>query len=163
MIITGLFYVRQNTKGGFQLISFFGLATVCVATTRTAFEISGHVEVDSHIQLLTSLRNGQFSTSSLLFFLVLRQLEAEHSGRNYLILPHLLFGKHFWDIVRVPLTVPQVVAEQSNDKGGWGWEKNIPYCLGNVTKRAPPRYGIEHPVSGWTSLLQTKLIPAGVC
>ena len=40
--------------------------------------------------------------------------------------------------------------------------KNIPYFMGDVTKRAPPECGIEYAVSGWTSLTQTKLIPAGV-
>ena len=34
--------------------------------------------------------------------------------------------------------------------------------MGGVTKRAPLGGGIEYPVSGWTSLPQTKLIPAGV-
>ena len=34
--------------------------------------------------------------------------------------------------------------------------------MGGVTKRAPLEGGIEYPVSGWTSLPQTKLIPAGV-
>ena len=45
--------------------------------------------------------------------------------------------------------------EQSNDRGGRELEKNIPYCMGNVTKKAPPGCGIEYPVSGWISLLQT--------
>ena len=47
--------------------------------------------------------------------------------------------------------------------GGRGYEKNIPYCMGNVAKKAPPGCEIGCPVSGWTSLLQTKLILAGVC
>ena len=46
--------------------------------------------------------------------------------------------------------------------GGRGWSKYIPHCMGGVTKRAPLGGGIEYPVSGWTSLPQTKLIPAGV-
>ena len=35
--------------------------------------------------------------------------------------------------------------------------------MGDATKRAPPGRGIEYPVSGLTSLPQTKLFPAGVC
>ena len=41
--------------------------------------------------------------------------------------------------------------------------ENIPYCMGDVTKKAPPECGIEYRVSGWTSLPQIKLIPAGAC
>ena len=47
--------------------------------------------------------------------------------------------------------------------GGREYDENIPYCMGNVAKKAPPGCGIEYPVSGWTSLPQTKLILAGVC
>ena len=36
--------------------------------------------------------------------------------------------------------------------GGRGWEKNIPFCMENVTKRAPPGGGIKYPVSGCLSL-----------
>ena len=46
---------------------------------------------------------------------------------------------------------------------GRGWAKNIPYWMRDVTKRAPPEDGTEYPVSGWTSMPQTKLIPAGFC
>ena len=52
--------------------------------------------------------------------------------------------------------------EQSNDRGGGEWSKYIPHCTGGVTKRASLGGGIEYPVSGWTSLPHTKLIPAGV-
>ena len=35
-----------------------------LATARTAFEISGRADIDSHIKLSTNSRNGQFSTPS---------------------------------------------------------------------------------------------------
>ena len=69
---------------------------------------------------------------------------------------------YYW-FVLVDITSLLEVCRTKHEGGGGDREKNIPCCMGDVTKRIPPGCGIECLVSGWTSLPQTKLIPGGDC